>query len=322
MHNKMIAVLVAMLMVFVTGAAMVNASESEACVENGTNVHGEMNVYLSSDIEEWNVDTEISAYNAYQAITTSSFANHSSLIPDVIDGAYTVLVDGDPYDDYYNINEDYGTITTFYGLSNNTNYWNLLVYSGSWSLASDNATGFYKPFADYATYLPDYGTANVALYYGTASDASDAIEYLEEFISESVDNSTIALTAIDTSIGSDYEVTFNFTDTTGTISGMPSTATGYGSDVYQALINAVGSNNISSNGIGPVPGYYGYSWIQYLFGVGTTADWSLYWTSYIGNGTSVYCEFNLGAYSPLDCSPTGASVSTSSFHVSGITLVY
>ena len=100
------------------------------------------------------------------------------------------------------------------------------------------------------------------------------------------------------------------------------TITGYGSDAYLALKNALNVaplDNVVGEETIPVNGYNNYSWIDTIFGLGTVqtqgldtpSDWTddvyVYWSQYDGNysgeGSGQLSGFVLGAYSPL----TGAN---------------
>lgn len=324
------------MMVAVSGMIIVQASDSSEAAAGSA---GEMNVYVYDS--SWTVQ-KVSAYNAAEAImATSQWSSHPGTINTQYDYSYTW-----EKETYYNIDSTYGTITTFNQLSNNSDAgttWNMLVFTKassattySWSLG-DTATGWYKPFADYQTLMPGYATANIALYYGSSSASASYIDSLTTFINNDTNsNSTISLTSISKAQGSVFEHTFYLktnnntsltiaANTTVTLSDY-STATlnqanliigitvvGYGSDAVLALIDAIGSSNVSfQSTTSPVPGYQTYGWMNTMFGVGTSynssTDTYTYWQSYtsyttLGDSSNVSAALGTGAYSALTNAP-------------------
>lgn len=310
-NAKMLAVLFAAVLavaaVPVFGMAMDSSAESTEEIPTA----GEFNVYMANSIFCWNVDAGISAYNAYEAITASKFMKST----DVIDGEYTVWREND-WGGFYDINENYGKVTTFNGKSDMKVY----VYTDAdqngsfeWVSAID-ALGFYKPFADY---MPKYATANIAFYNGILCDtAVIASLSLATFIGCGM--STADLTEIDRSEGSAFEVSFLI----GAVSGVPTIigdkftaeeleagveVKGYGSDVFLAMIDAVGAENVTggyaTGDYDYLPGYTGYGWTGTIFGLGTDfVDGNYVWWQ-IFDDAGYYADFVLGAYSSVGGSP-------------------
>ena len=315
---------------FVTVAAVSDDSEG------ADGAAGSVNVYIYDD-GSWTMENE-TAYNALLALMSTDY--YAEGTNSVVTGyTYTYTYYGV---EYLDISSDYGTITTLNGKTNgDSDTWNLLVYTNtdtgfSWKYTSDGALGWYKPFEDYADYLPSYGTANIALYYGSASDSGAMISSLEDAISSTDGMDTISLTAINKTQESIYEYTFYLRINNGAEADIVSgssvllypqyqtisinqgrlnsgvTIVGYGSDMALALIDAVGSSNASFySSTSPVPGYDSYGWMDMLYGLGTSYTENedgtytyTYWASYTTYGTSsVYADFCLGAYSSLTNAP-------------------
>lgn len=260
----------------------------------------------------------VHAYDGAQAVQATSFwKTGDSMVDRATTGAYPSL------------NATYGDITTFNGKTeDSTNVWNVSVYvDGAWTIGND-AIGFYRCFDDYAS---NWQTANIALQYG-----ADATSVPTSLITASQTKSNI--TAVDSE---DFAVTFhlkNMYSSVPTINGVITldngqtlnatnlasgvTITGYGSDAYLALKNALNVaplDNVVGEETIPVNGYNNYSWIDTIFGLGTVqtqgldtpSDWTddvyVYWSQYDGNysgeGSGQLSGFVLGAYSPL----TGAN---------------
>lgn len=322
--------MVAAMMIATFGAIVQNASvESADSDENTASTYG-FNFWINyGDGSGWSGALAANGYNACTAL--QSYASSNNLALTIDSATYTVQYG------YSYINQNYGDVTALGGVTENTtDMWNTIYYSASgWAVGSD-AIGYYKPFADYNE---DYQTANIALYYGTAAEAQAAISTLPTTGLRSV----VPTTSI---VGNaDYAVSFylrtNSTAVTHaaakgvvlSISDLPSvtgttleagqTIVGYGSDLYLALKNAVGTN-ISA--VEDVPGVdHGtymtyYSWMNSLFGLSTVLvndggddDWSndiyAWWTQYTAYSddsnvaNDVKSDFVLGYYSPLSNAP-------------------
>lgn len=326
MKNIRIFAVVVMMVFTLIPAAMIDSPDSEA---DSTNTYG-FNLWINYG-NGWSSSIAADGYDASIALQNYATSNEIAL---TIDSAtYTVQYG------YKYINTNYGNVTT---LGENTedesNKWTTIYYpaSGSgWTIGSD-ALGYYKPFADYNS---NYQTANIALYYGTASGAENAIQSLPTSGLRSVVPTT------DIVGNANYAVNFYvkidqtaFDDATDkgmvfSVVGLPSvtldtlktgqTITGYGSDLYLAFKNAVGTN-ISA--VEDVPGedhgtyIMNYSWMNSLFGLGTVLvddqgdeDWSndvyAWWTQYTAysddsnDENDVKSDFVLGYYSPLSDAP-------------------
>lgn len=275
----------------------------------------------------WSGPISADGYDA--CIALQNYATADSVALTIDSATYTTQYG------YKYINTNYGDITTIGSKTEDgSDVWTTIYYpatGSAWTLGSD-ALGYYKPFADYDS---DHQTANIALYYGTTAQAQAAISSLPTSgLRGVVQTSDIIGNA-------DYAVSFylkvdsdTLTDVTAkgqelTISDLPSvtketllagqTITGYGSDLYLAFKNAVGSN-ISA--VEAVPGIdHGtymeyYSWMYSLFGLGTVLvdegdedDWSddiyAWWTQYTSysSTSAVVSDFVLGYYSPLSGAP-------------------
>ncbi len=300
-------------------------------VESTAGVQGQFNVYVN-DGNGWSNGQTVDAYDACIAITSYASSNNLAL---VIDSATYTESYG-----YKNINVNYGNITTLGSKTeDSTSKWNVIYYpatGSAWTLGPNDALGLYKPYADYNA---TYRTANIALYYGTEAEAQDAIASLPVTGLASVvpltqiqNNSAFAVEFTIKVSGQNVlddvydlasmEVSSTLASVTETtlLSGV--TITGYGSDLYLALKDAVGTN---VSAVEEVPGVsYGdyltnYSWMNSLFGLSTLLvddkgddDWSndiyAYWTQYTNyvaenDSNNAMSEFVLGYYSPLSGAP-------------------
>lgn len=278
-------------------------------VESTTGAEGQFNVYVN-DGSGWNNGQTVAAYDACIAITSYASSNNLTL---VIDSATYTESYG-----YKNININYGNITTLgEKTENSTSKWNVIYYpatGNAWTLGPNDALGLYKPFADYNA---TYRTANIALYYGTETEAQDAIAslpltglssvvQLSEIQNNSAfrasffikidggDNVDRFLLRVSQAGGGTFSVT-NLSNVTKETLSNGVTIQGYGSDLYLALKDAIGDSNISA--VEDVPGYNNgsylsnYSWMNSMFGLGTALlddkgddDWSndiySWWTQY------------------------------------------
>jgi len=328
---KLLALTVAVVMLAVPFASMLDDTDnSDAAGSAGT-----FNVYVNTG-SGWSGEN-VSGYNALLALENTTYYTDTNYTHSIDESyTYTYQYDGVTYTD---INSSYGTITTLGGYTNGiSNTWNVLVYIDDEWVDGSDAIGWYKPFVDYESLLSNYGTANIALWYGSGS-SNTAITTLETYTTNTL--SEVSLTSISTSTGSVFEHIFyikNSTATTLTISGTfktydPSTSTystgvtltnsnitsgvyivGYGSDAELALKNALGSNAVFYSSTSPVPGYLGYGWISTIFGVGTvqtsgadtpndyTDDHYTYWSTYTTYNTD-WAGYVVGAYSALTNAP-------------------
>lgn len=331
--SKSFAVL-ASVMLTVVGFAVVNiADESNA---TGSESTGAFNIYVYSE-NTWSYDADVPGYNAYEALKGSNYSEQL-----VADGNYTVT---NSYG-VSNINSSYGAVTSLCGVTGGV--WNVFVYTATqeggsfgWVLA-DAALGFYKPYSDWQI---NYRTANIALYHSSSAldvqGINATIEAINNYTGSNVDGVSVpdekTITQItDTSA---FAVTFNLQVSSDYISDCEITTdsvtvddllrgiqiTGYGSDCFLALINALSDSDVfgykSTTVPSYLPAYQGYSWIDTIFTLGTiqTAgadtpdDWTdddyVYWniSTSIPFSDSAYAAYNIGAYSPVAGAPLAAT---------------
>ena len=208
---------------------------------------------------------------------------------------------------YITNNTSYGEITQLFGLSNDDeNCWKVFVYKDNSWVAGVNAVGLYQPFSDYTV---DYRVSNIALYYG-AVDSDISIVGLD----------ILPLTVVPSnsqgSNASDYQVSFIFEYTKDGVDHNV-TATGYGSNGFTALQNAIGIN--AATGVVGSSNYDTYGWITTLFGLGTVQtagedtpdDWTddqyTYWNLYYDDPSTsavdwTYSNFTTAFYGSIDSS--------------------
>ncbi len=300
-NTKFMAVLAAFMMVAVAGIVVVQSSdESDAAAGDA----GYMNVYINTG-NGWSVETVLAANGCEAVKATSVYDVHDG---DVIDDAYTYEYQygGNWYTD---INSNYGEITQLNGTpASGTSTWNVLVYIpvldpisyiyvNQWVIPTAEL-GYYKPFVDYSSMMVDYGTANIAVWYGDSSNVSSMITSLTSYAA-----APHALTQIDDTQGSVFEHIFylkNKTNYTMAINGTNNVTTynpatgvytenvtltnamitagvyvvGYGSDAGLALRNALNVTGQTTDVVfgttsNPVPGYLAYGWLDTIFGLGT-----------------------------------------------------
>lgn len=319
---------------FVVGAfAVTLGSDDSEAVEAGL-----MNIYVY-DGEEWTDYTNLSGYNALQALQASAAtftpASHTEGSLSFLSTDY-IIQKSNSWGSYDEINSNYGDLLTVNDVTEaDGDVWNTFYYNNGWKVGPA-AIGFIVPFTDGAV-----ASANVVLYYGAAATAvpADVTTYMADK----------TLMGMITPSGSNYAFEFNLSvaqSYTPTVTGAPtveyynnSTNTwstkeltsddlkngikirGYGSNAYAALKSAVGSANISAT---ETPGPY-YGWFSTFFGLTTVPDGSTYhyWSQYTSAGS--YLSFNLGAYSTLSNVPTdklsGQTVNYD-FVISGFTVSY
>ncbi len=241
-------------------------------------------------------------------------------------------------------NTDYGDITTFMGKTETSDsVWNVFVYVGDAWVAGNSNIGYYLCYDDY---YAQWQTANIALYYGaqTTTVPSDLGSYATDHISEITSlmyyDEVLGTEVYDESFKVSFYMRISQDGVTPTITSDAITAselatgkviTGYGSTVYLALKQALGSD---VEGMDEIPGeynstyqYWTYNgWIDTIFELGTSqtagtetpTDWTddkyVWWQILSGtSGTGSTLDFVLGYYSPL---------SSSSASLNALSLVY
>ena len=282
---------------------------------DATTTAGQLGVYVnygvdSGDYSLWN-GGNASGYNAYMALAAYCAAQNKNL---VADGNYTISTP------YTTINSAYGTVTSIgnYPAAGTANTWFGFYFSvdtNQWE-PMDVAPGFYKPFSDY-----DIKTraANVAFFCGTADQATTAITHLPtshnangiaQYFSTPVvvSSSTVPATTFRIIPTADVPCDHYTNDAGQTYM----TVTGYGSDAYLALKNAMDTLNpscsdytfyapttLTTNGV--VSLNANYSYMTKLFDLsekGSNTEGWHYWSTYTGLGvnSSNYCSLLLGFY--------------------------
>ena len=299
-------------MVTVTGA--VAFADNSNADETDT---GNYSVYAYNG-SSWSSDL-VWAYDAAQAVQNSTMWNSStdSMVAKYTPGTWVT----------YNWST-YGNITTFMGLTNGDNVWNVFVKVGTDMVKITDNLGSYRCYSDYNA---AHQTANIYLYYGapsvTVATVAAAVNAQSGLVAQS------SITAVTQT--SEYEYSFYlevaYSGATPTITSSSITANqlyagitlvGYGSDAYLALKSIVGADLVAEESV-PGTGYYGYSWFYSMFGLSTvqtagestpsiwTDDKYAYWT--INDGAGDPTDFVLGAYSSLNLA--GETFTVSSFEI-------
>lgn len=291
------------------------APDSDATV-----VTGQYEIYEYSD-GVWTHGAG-TGYNAYDAVK-SYYATKSMTV--AADDSYTVVKEND-WGEYTTINEGYGTITGIGSQINGDKTWHSFVYvNGAW-VDAEFGLAFYKCFEDYDA---DYRTANVALFYGTASEKGDV----------AMPSSPVGTTISVSDNDSAFEVTFHlYVDAAVPVSVVPDscftyeqyvgvegiTITGCGSDVALALKDAISCGNYAIDlDVKNTYGFntsYGYTTsIHGIDGVNIDDDGDgyydhyYYWSSFIGNGMNTYSDFMFGFYTPVSGAGMGSAFVQSEF---------
>lgn len=331
MKSKMLAVVTAMMMLAVSGIAIANISE-----DSDATAMGSFDIYMSTDLINWGTPQTVGGNDAAQAIMNTTWWHPEVSVPQdgyVVDSLEPLYV---YYGSYPSVSNDYGTIYTFNGKVNgdNDNVWNVFVYQDEeWVIAQPNI-GYYKCFTDYTTSEDiNWQTANIALYYGPeVSAVPNTLPTANLKALTNVNNSNFLMTfnikivypgvtptIYENNLGVGNDVTVSETVLKSS-NGL--TVTGYGSDAYLALLNAV-RTNFTGYGEVPADGYYGYGWMDTLFGLttdlvdeGTSPGWEddvyAYWIIYTSSGAVTVSDFNLGLM----------GIAGSAYQTSSVALVY
>ena len=309
MSSKFVTMIIAALMVTVTGA-MAFADNSNA---DETNT-GNYSVYAYNG-SSWSSDL-VWAYDAAQAVQNSTMWNSTtdSMVAKYTPGTWVT----------YNWST-YGNITTFMGLTNGDNVWNVFVKVGTDMVKITDNLGSYKCYSDYNA---AHQTANIYLYYGASTVTAATVTAAVNAQSGLVAQSSITTVTQTSEYAYTFYLEIDYDGVTPTITSSSITASqlnngialvGYGSDAYIALKSIVGADLVAEESV-PGAGYNGYSWFYTMFGLGTIqtagestpSDWTddtyAYWTINYANGTSA--DFVLGAYSSLSLAGTPFTVSS------------
>lgn len=312
MKAKVFAIAAAVMMMAVAGITIVESESSDA---TATNYLGTFTVYVSLDGGiNWTSQDEIAANDGAQAIINAT--NYYQAATDSVQELYQS-------GQYVSMNDNYGDITTYNGKTNGTDgkYWTPYVLIDDTWTTLDISLGFYKCFDDYNE---DYRTANIALVWGSVpasvpSYLTDTLQDLSD-ITEVSGNSDFLTTFYIKTIASAASVSYYCEDdsqveVTSTTLASGVFISGYGSDAYLALIDAVNVNgdNFVGSDVIPVTSnyYYWYGWMNELFNLGTVQtdgqntphDWTddtyAWWNIFedytvFGDQSNVLSDFNLG----------------------------
>lgn len=322
--TKFISVFAVIMMVATAGIVIIQfTDDSDAAL--GT-YDQKINVYYYDDNDGWKYSIQ-SSYNLYQAIDGASSV--TGLIPATASG-------NDSWVSGYDPNKSYGLITSI----NNSSDFSIWAWSGSaWVDYTNVPLGWIRPHEDYGAKVAVPGaafsaSANVAIVVGTQDATTLPTTGLQALQTVAGNNNTLYFFTIHDDANeltfTDYKTVQVFDQISGTmgttsfnaagIQGNNSvTAAGYGTDVYLALIDALGSNLVSDNidastgkilawvehpvynsqNVYQYSYYTYYSWMVSAFGVGTDYDEItgeyIYWGSYSGT----YLQYSFGYYSQL-----------------------
>lgn len=245
---------------------------------------------FNSITEDW-ITFSSSGYDATMALMNLISVKGMASSTYSINSDYNMLVESD-YGDYYDVDPDYGEITSFLGLTNDdTNMWQAWMYvDGQWTkLSSTAGMGHYRPFADY---VADHQSANFALYYGEVDDNVELPSATHDIVPLSViRNSSV------------YAVHVTLKDASGSsVSYYANDVITYGSDVYAALKYLCQTESLVQVVGTEIAGQY-YSWITSINGLAnaSASPWTPYWAFFDqSSGTPLYTSYTTGYYSPLD----------------------
>ncbi len=293
-------------MIAAGGASFIGFHDSDADSDSAQTIKV---FYNATGTETWTSSGQ-NAYNVYLAIYGAMSSLGYTFETTASNTQWYVTSGG-----YSNPNMTYGQIDKVNGLTDFT----ILGYNSTsgWVDISGVALGWLRPYSDYADVSVVGSThsvyANIAIKMGNASTGSissgdligltsvqnDPAYYYTFFLIDS--SATVAVpsgTQVKTSSG-----VHSLTDE-DLQSGI--TVCGYGSDAYLALKDAVGSalDGQLTSWIDHGEYYTYYSWMDTLFGVGTTSETSEgittyhYWASYDDSMES-YLDWTLGYYSTV-----------------------
>lgn len=322
-NSKTFVAMAAFIMLSVSFFVVAEVSDESDAATLGT-YDQKINVYYYNG--SWQASVQ-SSYNLYEAIAAA--ATTTGLTPTVATGDNS-WVSG------YNPNQTYGLITGFTG-PNYTSY-AVKVWSGSaWVDYTDVPLGWIRPHADYGDTVivpgaPFSASANVAIVLNgqdaTVALPTTGLQTLQDVEENNntlyfftLHDDTSSLTFTNKTVQVFNPATAEMGTSTFDATGIQGTnmiiAAGYGTDVYLALIDALGTNLVSDNidaSTGKILAwvehrvydeydeyqysyYTYYSWMSTVFGVGTVPDGSyyLYWGSYSGT----YLDYSFGYYSQL-----------------------
>ena len=318
-NMKILAAFVAFAMIAVAFTA-VGLADSTSAEERGfpptpqSAPYGEFNISVKfGEYGSWTTHQNVDGYNAAIAINSLSLG-----IP--MDMNYTVFVDtGNPAYDYWTINSNYGKITIPATIGGNTYNYLLIGYYDAavsqWKYAPTESLGFYKPFADYGL-----KTANIVLYFletipvwGSIIPPTPVGVPIKSLVPLYYNGTTGIIGNPDFKVDfgfvvdltapqkTHYKSLFGFEPTVNQIQ-----VSGYGSDGYLALKNALGAavvgkgNVLNGNAVN-----LSYGSVQdiddCLYWESSSFTQFFYWSLYTVDGLnpSVYADFLLGFYSPL-----------------------
>lgn len=318
MYKRIMTIAVAAM--FIVGAFIVtmDANDSEAVTA------GSMNIYVY-DGEGWTDYTDLSGYNALQALQASAATfvaaeHYESTTSTTFSSTDYVIQKSNDWGTYDEINSNYGDVFSINDVEEDEdNVWSTYYYDGSSWVAGPDAIGFIVPFNDGAL-----SSANVVLYYNMGETETTILNNIATEMSGKTLKSVINV--LSTDVKANYEMEFyikvSTTEYTPTIASSTTveykdgttwttktlevsdltsgiTVRGYGSNAYAAFKNAIGAGNVDGQDTyGPYNG-----WITTVFGLGTVSGITYtYWVQ--TTSSSTYLSFNMGAYSTLDNVPT------------------
>jgi len=311
MKTKAFAIMAAVMMLAVAGIAVVEVSDKS----DATTIAGTVKVYYYDEANtQWGSKTE-TAYNLYIAADNAA----STL-------GYTISTNNSVWKSGYNPDKDYGLITAI-NSSSNFKIYGYNNADSAWNDITNYPLGWFRPYEDYTAVNVDghYAAyANVAIVtqngqgtyydYTTITGMIDLTEVQDDsdflcsfYLADATGRVSIpAGTQVKVFNGTTYE--YQTITTQDIEDGI--TVYGYGSDAYLALLDAVGAS-LSGQMTAYIAhtGYYTYySWMNTLFGIGTTSTTQsgvttyYYWEALDPNAVSPgdeYLQWTLGYYSPV-----------------------
>lgn len=355
MKDKMIlaVAVIAMMACAVIPIASMDGADSDAVSTSGT-----ISVsYMGQDASVFTTETT-TAYDMYQAVVA---LDESLGFTANVSEANQSWVSG------YNPNIDYGTIDTITddGVTTDISSYHIYAYCTKTTSGGVETTGWYDaldalgwmhPYEDYSAYFTvgsdkySLAVANIAISYGAASANQLSAITVKDLVPVSRYDSAyqysfnISGTGLNAIAGADVTV---YDDDDGFITSTLTTAVqdgvnvlaeqriyGWGSNAYEALKDALGSDNVvgqeeyaiqHTNSDGST--YYTfYSWMDTILGSGTESSFTettstyKYWASYTDSSYSAtsYCSYTFGYYSgesgaPNACTDFGLRYETSTY---------
>ena len=324
--KRITAVFLAAIMVAVAIGSILQVS-NDIYATDETQSTGNVNVYFKDQSQNTNM-ASVTAYDLYEAVVKAGATLGYTVQTATGNDSWKTFVYS-PAGSYYDINKDYGTISTITIGSNSpvsiSNY-SIYVYNKTtnsnlfgWNPAID-AIGWYHPYNDYSAIGTvsnvnySLASANIAIVYGSGEPDITNMKSLTD-VNRYDDNyqysfiiqgevSPVTINAITEGADGFESAIYTEEDILGGIF-----VYGWGSNAYEALKNSIGSSNVEGQASNYIlhdmidyQYYTYYSWMDEILGSQNTSEPPYhYWSTYCYNpeGDELYCDYTLGYYTTV-----------------------